>query len=112
VDFPPGIRHRTFFIAGRIDVSRNDSRFVAIACGAARRKAGAVSTDPYQDERTRSGAMPKSRRQGRGRYWHGPLSQHRPRHVRRLQVGNFVAQHLHRTRVRGRRLLQPGPPLA
>ena len=56
--------------------------------------------------------MPKSRRQGRGRRWRGPLSQHRPRHVRRLQVGNLIAQHLPRTRGRGRRLFQPGPPLA
>ena len=71
-----------------------------------------VSTDPHQDERTRRGAMPKSRRQGRGRHWHGPLSQHRPRHVRRLQVGNLVAQHLHRARGREGRLFQPGPPLA
>ena len=36
VDFPPGIRHRTFFIAGRIDEPRNGSRFVAIAGRAAR----------------------------------------------------------------------------
>ena len=56
--------------------------------------------------------MPKSRRQGRGRRWRGPLSQHRPRHVRRLQVGNLVAQHLHRARGRERRRFQPGPPLA
>ena len=56
--------------------------------------------------------MPKSRRQGRGRRWRGPLSQHRPRHVRRLQVGNLVAPHLHRARGRERRRFQPGPPLA
>ena len=108
MDFPPGIRHRTFFIAGRIDVSCNGSRFVAIAYGAARRTAWAASTDPHQDERTRSGAMPKSRRQGRGRRWRGPLSQHRPRHVRRLQVANLVAPHLHRARGREGRFFQPG----
>jgi hypothetical protein len=34
VDFPPGIRHRTFFIAGRIDEPCNGSRFVTIAYGA------------------------------------------------------------------------------
>ena len=79
---------------------------------AARRTAWAASTDPRQDERTRRGAMPKSRRQGRGRRWRGPLSQHRPRHVRRLQVGNLVAPHLHRARGRERRLFQPGPLLA
>jgi hypothetical protein len=56
--------------------------------------------------------MPKSRRQGRGRRWRGPLSQHRPCHVRRLQVANLVAQHLHRSRGRGRRFFQPGAPLA
>jgi len=45
VDLPPGIRHRTFFSAGRIDESRNGSRFVAIAYGTARRTAWAAATD-------------------------------------------------------------------
>ena len=107
-EFPA--RHRTLFIAGPIDESRNDSQFVAIACSAARRTA--VSANPHPDERTRRGAMPKSRRQGRGRHWHGSLSQHRPRQVRRLQVGNLVAQYLHRAGGREGRFFRPGLPLA
>ena len=110
VDFPPGIRHRTFFSSGRIDESRNGSRFVAIAYGAVRTTA--VSADPHQDERPRRGAMPKSRRQGRGRRWRGPLSQHHPRHVRRLQVANLVAPQLHRAGGREGMFVQPGPLLA
>ena len=112
VDFPPGIRHRTFFSAGRVDESRNGFRFVAIAYGAARRTAWAAATNPYQDERPRRGAMPKSRREGRGGRRRGPLSQHRPRHVRRLQVANLVAPQLHRAGGREGMFFQPGPLLA
>ena len=56
--------------------------------------------------------MPKSRRQGRGRRWRGPLSQHRPRLVRRLQVANLVAPHLHRAGGWQGRFFQSGPLLA
>jgi len=89
-------QHRTFFIAGLMDELRNGSRFVAIVWRVVRTTV--FSADPRQDERTRRGAMPKSRRQGRDRHWYGPLSQHRPRHLRRLQVGNLVAYQLRRAR--------------
>jgi hypothetical protein len=56
--------------------------------------------------------MPKSRRQRRYHRRLRPLSQHRPRHVRRVQVANIIAQQLHRTRDRARdrgRFFHPSP---
>ena len=73
---------------------------------AARRAASGAATETRQDECARRGAMPESRRQRRRHCRRGPIPQHRPRHVRRFQVADVVAQHLHRSRGRGR-LFQP-----
>ena len=94
-DFPPGIGHRTFS-AGRTDERRNGSRFAAIA-GRSRPNHGRLLRTRIRMSALGAARCPNLAGRegvvvGAGRY----RSTVRV-YVRRLQVGNLVAQQLHRT---------------